>query len=411
MPTAKPAAASLAILLAAAISAGCGSNVGSPGATASIDGQTAQGALLTPKVPPARVALLLPLSGFGEPAQIARGMRQAAEMAMFEANGTSIQLIVKDDGANAEGARQAANAAISEGAEVILGPLLSNAAGGAAEAARPSRIPVVSFSNDPTIAGNGVYLMSFLAADEVTRVVDYATRHGKRRFAALIPANAYGQTVEQPFRDALTAAGAELATAEIYQPDASGLQEGAKRVVAKIQAAEAGGKPIDALFLPSGPDEIAQLAPLFGYAGLNTKKVKLIGTSAWDIPFSGRDTVLSGAWYASTDPQSWALFAQKFQANFGQQPPRLATLAYDAVRMTIELSQNPPPARFGDAYITRPNGFMGVDGTVRFGADGKARRGLAVLEVQKDTSVIIDPATGASAPPPIANPVISSATP
>ena len=100
--------------------------------------------------------------------------------------------------------------------------MLSKAAAGAADAARPSQIPVVSFSNDPAVAGNGVYLMSFLAADEVSRVVSYAARQGKRRFVALIPANAYGQTIEQPFRRAVAEAGIELTAAEIYQPDATG---------------------------------------------------------------------------------------------------------------------------------------------------------------------------------------------
>ncbi|HMN38175.1 MAG TPA: penicillin-binding protein activator [Hyphomicrobium sp.] len=397
MPICKSALSSLAMLLAATLAAGCSSSLSSsPGTTASIDASASAGNLAPPKAPPARVALLLPLAGFGEPAQIARGMRQAAEMALFDANDPSIQLIVKDDGASPEGARQAANAAISEGAEVILGPLLSKAAAGAADAARPSQIPVVSFSNDPAVAGNGVYLMSFLAADEVSRVVSYAARQGKRRFVALIPANAYGQTIEQPFRRAVAEAGIELTAAEIYQPDANGLLEGAKRILAKIKAAEAEGRPIDAMFMPGGPDEIAQLGPLFGYSGIDTKKTKLIGTSAWDIPFTGRDNALAGAWYASPDPAAWIAFSQKFQAHFGQPPPRLATLAYDAMNMAIDLARTPPPARYGDAAITRPAGFPGVDGIVHFSTDGKARRGLAVLEIGKRGSAVIDPAPGAS---------------
>ncbi len=411
MPTCKFAVSTLAMLLAASLAAGCSSSsLSTPGTTSSIDASAAS-TLVQPKVPPARIALLLPLAGYSEPAKIARGMKQAAEMAIIEANDPSIQLIVKDDGGNPDSARQAANEAISEGAEVILGPLLSKASTGAADAARPSHVPVVSFSNDPAIAGDGIYLMSFLAADEVKRVVSYAGQHGKRRFVALIPANAYGQTIEQPFRDAIAEAGAELAAAEIYQPDANGLLEGARRLLAQVKAAENAGRPVDAIFLPVGPDEIAQIGPLINYSGLDTKTIKLIGTSAWDIPFTGRESVLAGAWYAAPDPVAWAAFSQKFQANFGQPPPRLATLAYDAMNMAIDLAHTPPPARYAEAAVTRPAGFMGVDGAVHFGADGKARRGLAVLQIENDRSVVIDPAPGVPAVPPAANPRVSSATP
>mgnify|MGYP006363965573 CR=1 FL=1 len=88
--------------------AGCAANIGAESpSTASIEqpqtsaniGQPAQA-----QTKPTKIALLLPFAGFGEPAQIARGMKQAAEMALFDANDPSIQLITKDDGGTADGA-------------------------------------------------------------------------------------------------------------------------------------------------------------------------------------------------------------------------------------------------------------------------------------------------------------------
>lgn len=378
--------------LACALLAGCAAKLGAPATTASVESALPPQSLPPAKAQPARIALLLPLGGFSETAQIARGMKQAAELALFDANDPAIQLIVKDDGGTPEGAKAAADAAIAEGAEIILGPLFGKATGGAAAAARPSRIPVLSFSNDPAAAADGVYLMSFLAGDEVGRVVSYAAQRGKTRFVALIPANAYGQSIEPAFRQAIAATGAILVAAEIYTPDARGILDSAKRILAVIKSSEGAGQPVDALFLPGGADEIAQLAPLIAYSGIDTKAVKIIGTSALDIAASARDEVLTGAWYASSDPETWSLFSQKFQKTFGRAPPRLASLAYDATAIAIELAKVPPPARYAAERLRRADGFAGVDGVVRFSAQGKAERGLAVLEIEKYRSVVIDPA-------------------
>lgn len=372
----------------------CASDLGNaPASTASVDKAAGPATLAPAQSRQVNIALLLPFGGFGESARIARGMRQAAEMALVDANDPGLQLIVKDDGGTPEGARAAATAAIGEGAEIILGPLFGKAAAGAGQAAQPSRIPVLSFSNDPAAAGSGVYLMSFLAGDEVDRVIGYAASHDKKRFAALFPANAYGQTVEPAFRKAIAANRTELVASETYTPDANGILEAAKRILAVIKSEEASGNPIDALFLPSNADEIAQLAPLIAYSGIDTKKVKLIGTSAWDVAPALRDEILIGAWYAASDPEAWNQFSQKFQKTFGQAPPRLATLAYDAVSLAVDLAKLPAPARFAEANLRRPQGFVGVDGPFRFNTQSKAERSLAVLEIEKYRSVIIDPAT------------------
>ena len=66
---------------------------------------------------PVKVGLLLPLSAPGQTAPIARAMKQAGEMALFEHEGSNVQLIVKDDKGTPEGARLAAEDALRNGAE------------------------------------------------------------------------------------------------------------------------------------------------------------------------------------------------------------------------------------------------------------------------------------------------------
>src|SRR5207245_4722560 len=130
----------------------------------------------------------------------AQSMKNAAEMALAEFNNPNLQLLVKDDGGTAPGAQQAAQQAVGEGAEIILGPLFAHSVGAAAQVARPRGVPLIAFSTDANVAASGVYLLSFLPESDVDRAVDYAVSNGKRSFAALVPDNAYGSVVDAEFR-------------------------------------------------------------------------------------------------------------------------------------------------------------------------------------------------------------------
>lgn len=383
----RASAAAVSVALLAACSTG-GGPTGAP--TAAI--VPPLDAAASKNRPPVKIALLLPMGGMGETAAIAKNMKRAAELALFERNDPSIQLVTKDDGGTAAGARAAADAAVRDGAEIILGPLLAKSVVGVTPVARQARVPVLAFSNDTQVAGNGVYLMSVLPEQEVRRIVAYAASRGKRRFAALIPDTAYGRVVESAFRRAVERAGGSVAIVEKYPPGANGMLRPTKRVVEAIRTNAAASTPVDALFLPGGQEVLPQIGPVVAYSGLDTTRVQLLGTGAWDFPSIGRDSAFVGGWYASPDPVAWRSFAERFATTFGSTPPRIASVAYDAMSLAINLSSNPPGTRFTPGNLTRKNGFAGVDGIVRLEPSGLSQRALAVLEVQTFGATVIDAA-------------------
>src|SRR3979490_662404 len=137
-----------------------------------------------------KVGLILPLSAAGNAGVAAQSMRNAAEMALAEFNNPNIQLLVKDEGGSASGAQNAAQQALAEGAEVILGPLFAHSVGPVGQAARARGVPVIAFSTDANVATRGVYLLSFLPESHVERLAGYAASQGKRSYAAAVPDNA-----------------------------------------------------------------------------------------------------------------------------------------------------------------------------------------------------------------------------
>src|SRR5690348_348761 len=117
---------------------------------------------------PARVALLLPLSSpSADNRAVAQALEHAAELAIFDAKNPAILLMPRDDGGTPEKAIAAATKAINDGAEIIVGPLFATSVTAIAPLARTKRVPVIAFSSDRSVGGNGVYLLSFQPESEV----------------------------------------------------------------------------------------------------------------------------------------------------------------------------------------------------------------------------------------------------
>jgi ABC-type branched-subunit amino acid transport system substrate-binding protein len=343
-----------------------------------------------------KVAVLLPLTGTAQSAAVSKGMKQAAEMALFELNNPGFQLIVKDTQGTANGAAAAATSAISEGVELIIGPLYARSVVAVAQVARPAKMPVIAFSNDRKVAGNGVYLLSFMAEEEVSRIVSFASSRGKRTYAALVPENSYGELMARSFRSAVAQQNGLVVALEKYPVNTNGMLEPSQRLFKLVKDSAERGQPVDAIFLPGGPDTLPNLAPLIQYANLGANSVKFLGSGGWDYPNLGRNKNFIGSWYPAPDPRGWLAFSEKFGRTFGAAPPRIATLAYDAVMVAIRLATaNPAGNRFTAQNLARPTGFTGVDGAFRFTAAGTVQHSLAVLEVQQFNAAVVDPASAA----------------
>src|SRR5664279_3334573 len=169
-----------------------------------------------------KVGLLLPLSAAGNAGVAAQSMKNAAEMALAEFQNPNIQLLIKDDAGNPQGAQAGTQQALDEGCEIILGPLFALSVPATAQLTRTRGISVIAFSTDSSVAGRGVYLLSFLPESDVNRIVEYSASIGKRSFAALLPDNAYGNVVEATFKQAVPRRGGRIVAFEKYSADRAG---------------------------------------------------------------------------------------------------------------------------------------------------------------------------------------------
>ncbi len=370
------------------------------------------------------IAILLPLTG--SEAETGKALLHAATMAVYDAYNPNVRLVPYDTKADALRTEIVTKQAVSDGASVVIGPLLASNVMIAGDILAPEGITLIGFSNDSSVAASGRYIMGFMPETEVRRVVDYAYGTGLRTFSALGPYGKYGQRVQDVFGDTLFSVGGNIASVESYSPYVDAIEEPVKRlanyderrkarrdeirflkslnddvtdeVANKLEQKEViGGVPYDAVLLPEGGDLLKNLAPLLPYYEIDTNQVKLLGTGLWSDPTLLSEPPLQGAWFAGPQPEAPKAFLDRYKAMYAVVPPRISTLAYDAVSLVSYLAKegNDEPnkkALFSSDVLMNKSGFSGVDGLFRFREDGTIERTLAVLEIRNTGFTVIDPA-------------------
>ena len=366
--------------------AGCNSNsllapgadVGAPPPAPTPSGGPAVGETLG--TGPVRVGMVLPLTQNGAPSPIGSSLRNAAQLAIDEFAAPYITLMIQDDRSTPDGAGQSAQAEIGAGAQLILGPVYANDVRQAASVAKAAGKPIIGFSTDASVASPGVYLLSFLIESYVDRIAEFAVSRGKRAFAVMAPQNDYGNIAVAEFQQTAGRLNTPVAVVARYTPGQP--QEAAPQISAV-------GGQIDALFIPDQADGMPAVASALAAAGIKTQ---LLGTGVWNDARVLRLPQLQGAWFSAPDNAGFNALAQRYKAKFGSEPTRLATLSYDAVTLAGALARSPSPDPFSAAALTSTSGFNGADGVFRFRADGTNERGLAVMEIDNNTAVVISPA-------------------
>jgi branched-chain amino acid transport system substrate-binding protein len=329
-----------------------------------------------------RVALLVPLSGPN--AAVGQSIANAANLAILDTGGARVRVTTYDTGA---GAGAAAARALADGNRLFLGPLLAEEVRAVSAAARPAGVPVIAFSNDTSVAGDGTFLMGFSPAQSIDRVVRYAKSRGITRFGGLMPTGAYGRTASNILIKSAEAAGGSVVSMQTFDRSPASL---AAAVTKLGQAKAAAGQGAEAVLIADSGRIAIQAAPLLKRQGA----VQILGTELWNAETTLAATpAMQGAWFASVPDAMYRQLGTKYRARFGKGPYRLSSLGYDAVLLTVRIAANwPVGSAFPTRLLTEKDGFSGVDGGFRFRADGIAERALAVHQIGAAGTTVIAPA-------------------
>jgi len=326
-----------------------------------------------------RVAVLVPLSGPN--AALGQSLLNAANLALLDTGGQRIRITGYD---TARGAAAAANEALEDGNALFLGPLLAEDVRQIAPIARSAGVPVLAFSNDASVAGDGVYLLGLTPRASIDRVVAFAASRGVRRFGGLVPAGTYGQRAGDALTAAVESAGGSLVGVESYSRTAADMRAAAARLNGYGRA--------DAVLIADGAQVALQLAPTV--RGTAPPQPRLMGTELWATETSlSANVALRGAWFAAPSDGNFNAFRTRYRARYNSAPFRLASMGYDGVLLVVRIAADwPIGRRFPARELRDSTGFSGVDGAFRFGRDGIAERALEVREIGATGTIVASPA-------------------
>jgi ABC-type branched-subunit amino acid transport system substrate-binding protein len=325
-----------------------------------------------------RVAVLVPLSGPN--AALGQSLLNAANLALLDTGGQRIRITGYD---TARGAAAAANEALEDGNALFLGPLLAEDVRTVAPIARSAGVPVLSFSNDVSVAGDGVFVLGVTPGQSIDRVVAFAASRGMRRFGALVPTGTYGERASRAFTSAVEGARGSLVGMESYQRAAADMRAAAGRLNGHGRS--------DAVLIADGASGAVQLVPLV--RGVSPPP-HLLGTELWATETNlAANAGLRGAWFAAPSDANFGPFRNRYRARYNTVPFRLASLGYDAVLLTVRIAADwPVGQRFPARALTESTGFAGVDGAFRLRRNGTAERALEVREVGATGTTVASPA-------------------
>ena len=315
-----------------------------------------------------RVALLVPLSGPN--ASVGQSIANAATMALIDTGNTSVRMTTYDTG---PGAVTAAARAIADGNRLFLGPLLSEDVAAIAAAARKAGVPVIAYSNDVAVAGNGVFVMGFSPAQSIDRVINYARSKGIKRFAALVPSGVYGRNASTAIIRSVESAEGNLVAMKSYERNAKALQ----RAVADLGRSQ---QSYEGVLIADNARLAISAVPLI--RKMSSQQARILGTELWAAePAALTSPALSGAWFASVSDARYRQLATSYRRQFGKTPFRLASLGYDSMLLVVKIARQwKIGERFPVDHLRDEDGFVGVDGAFRFGPGGVAQRALEVDE-------------------------------
>lgn len=333
------------------------------------------------------VALLVPY-GSSTPGDegLARSLENAARLAAADLGG-KVDIKVYRTAGQAGTAAAVTDQAIAEGAQVIVGPLRSDAANAAAVSARDDGVNVLAFSNNTSIAGGNLFVLGNTFDNIAQRLLGYAGAQGRSRVVVVYPRTPVGQIARSSVVKATAGTNVQVVGDGSFEFSQEGIVSAIPVIAQTVNSTGANA----IMLTDDSAGALPLLAQLLPEQGVNPSVVKSLGLTRWDVPPQTLALPgLQGGWFALPDPQLAANFQARYKGAYGQSPHPLAGLAYDGVAAVGALASKNLKASAGN--LTQNSGFAGVNGVFRFKSDGTIQRALAIAQVTNSRVQIVDPA-------------------
>ncbi|MGY1837673.1 ABC transporter substrate-binding protein [Blastococcus sp. SYSU DS0510] len=320
---------------AALLLASCGSGESEGGDTAASGGLTGEGTgescTIEGEVP---LGAVLSLTGaaasYGESQQ--RGLElAAAELA--EQGGVTYDLTIEDDQTDPRQAITLFEEFVNDGASLIIGPTLSNAAVQADPIAQEAGVPVLGISNTAagvTEIGDYIFRDSLTEQAVIPQTIAQATEQFGLENVVVMYSNddAFTESGYEAFAAALEDEGVEISETITF----SKADTDFRALLTQAQESDPDALVVSALIEAAVPlvtqaRELGIDVPIIGGNGFNNP------TLMADAGEAAEGVVVGAAWNSSSDNPENQAFLEAYEAEYGAQPDQFAAQAYTGLKL------------------------------------------------------------------------------
>ncbi len=344
-----------------------------------------------------RAAILIPMTGSAK--TIGEDLQRVANLAVFTLQNQNIDLTFHDTAAGVENAMAAV---LSQQVDVIIGPLFAEDTKRVKGLAAAANIPLLSLSNDRSVAGSGAWILGQTPEQEIAAVLAFALDRitpidgSNRRIPSLMiitQDSEYGQRMGHYAANFIRESGQASADtltlpADILNNEAA-LRHAIKTQVKWVKSTKDNiNLPHYDMVLIAGDVPFSlRVSPVLSWYDLDSERVQYLGSSLWNRPAILQEPSLIGGWFAGAPSPHYKRFQKIWQRIFPQPPSLHAVLIFDAIAM-VSASDYTTPESLRQS-LTNPDGFIGFGGQFKLLADGNNIRSLEIREIKPNTAAII----------------------
>ena len=389
-----------------------------------------------------RVGVLAPFSGDNKSLGLA--VKNTATMALYETPSDNVTLQFYDTKGTVSGAVAAIKEAIEQGVDIVVGPVFSYEVKAIADIARSANVDVLALTSDPNVLEQGIYTLALLLPQQVDRIISFACAQGKSNFAVIAPDSESGRMMANAaIASAYKCENAQVSKIAFFSNEQGNMVNIVKEIVGERteyvdalrrqskkegEYAENYKKPepiegeeekidilekytsseeipldFDAILIAEEGSNLRSIAATLNYYDVTSNEAQFLGTQAWANSSIAKESSLLGGWYVAILNDGFRDFSKRYKKIYGANPPRIVSQVYDGVSLAATLANR---RNFSAAAITDPSGFAGVDGIFRIFYDGSSERGMAVIQIERNKTSVIDQAPVTFANFPIVEEII-----
>ena len=363
-------------------------------------GLPAEGFLMPKKAPGImRIALLVPTSGAHN--VLGSELQRGAELALFSLRNRQVELLVFDTAG--DGADMAAREAVQAEADIIVGPLFSDAVVPARQVAAQAGVPMLALSNNTEIADRGSWLLGYMPEQQVDLLLGHALTSGRNKVGIIAASDAFGQRLARHARKRLAQFGitpedfVTLSPAQLADEDS--LKAAVKTFTGYQPPEDDEDAPasfelppprFDAVLFAGSADFALRTAPVLAYYDADPERVLYLGNAQWNQRRILMEPSLQGGLFTSRPTDRDEAFNALWQSAWDGRPGALARLSFDAMAMAAILAGQ--QRTDWNAALQSGAGFNGFSGAYRLLPSGGNQRAFEIREISDGVSTVLQPA-------------------